>query len=80
MTTRAATAAFFTGPPGGVVCHGAGAARKKASFCIFIRHHHLSIVLNFKYFYFWYVNFACFMFNIWRIFRPLLKVVRKMHV
>ncbi|HAJ0313099.1 TPA: hypothetical protein HL426_20190 [Escherichia coli] len=64
MTTRAATAAFFTGPPGGVVCHGAGAARKKASFCIFIRHHHLHIVLNFKYFYFWYVDFACFMLNI----------------
>nr|DAO38433.1 MAG TPA: hypothetical protein [Caudoviricetes sp.] len=52
------------GPPGEVACHGAGAARKKASFCIFIRHHHLHIVLNFKYFYFWYVDFACFMLNI----------------
>ena len=31
-----------------MTCHGAGAARKKASFCIFIRHHHLSIILNFK--------------------------------
>ncbi|EFI9802474.1 hypothetical protein G0T38_001363 [Escherichia coli] len=47
-----------------MVCHGAGAARKKASFCIFIRHHHLSMILNFKCFYFWYVNFACFMLNI----------------
>lgn len=36
MTTRAATAAFFTGPPGVVTCHGAGAARKKAGFCIFM--------------------------------------------
>lgn len=62
--SRAAIAAFFTGPPGGVACHGAGAARKKASFCIFIRHHHLSMILNFKYFYFWYVNFACFVLNI----------------
>lgn len=24
----------LTGPPGGVACHGAGASRKKASFCI----------------------------------------------
>ncbi|HAH4711932.1 TPA: hypothetical protein HH166_004067 [Escherichia coli] len=52
------------GPPGEVACHGAGAARKKASFCIFIRRHHLYMILNFKYFYFWYVNFACFMLNI----------------
>nr|DAZ05501.1 MAG TPA: hypothetical protein [Caudoviricetes sp.] len=51
-----------------MVCHGAGAARKKAGFCIFIRHHHLSIILNFKCFYFWYVNFAYFAFNIQRVF------------
>lgn len=25
-------APIFTGPPGGVACHGAGAARKTASF------------------------------------------------
>ncbi|MGT3904965.1 hypothetical protein ACVTMU_19725, partial [Escherichia coli] len=59
---------FWVGPPGEVACHGAGAARKKAGFCIFIRHHHLSIILNFKCFYFWYVNFAYFAFNIQRVF------------
>lgn len=62
--TEAGAIRLFMGPPGVVTCHGAGAARKKASFCIFIRHHHLHIVLNFKYFYFWYVDFACFMLNI----------------
>lgn len=51
------------GPTGEVACHGAAAARKKASFCIFIRHHHLCMALNLKCFYFLYVNFACFLFN-----------------
>ncbi len=31
---------------------------------IFIRHHHLSMISNFKTGDFWYVNFACFMLNI----------------
>lgn len=38
--------------PVGYPCHGAGAARKKASFCIFIHHHHLFNVLNLNEFYF----------------------------
>nr|DAE97107.1 MAG TPA: hypothetical protein [Caudoviricetes sp.] len=45
-------------------CHGAGASRKKASFCIFIHHHHLSNVLNLNEIYFYYVNFGRFLFNI----------------
>lgn len=57
-------ALICAGPSGGVACHGAAEARKKASFCIFIHHHHLFNVLNLNEFYFWYVNFAYFVFNI----------------
>ena len=38
--------------PVGYPCHGAGASRKKASFCIFIHHHHLFNALNLNEFYF----------------------------
>ncbi|EFN8403476.1 hypothetical protein EB661_26330, partial [Escherichia coli] len=39
------TVVRLSGPPSGGPCHGAGASRKKASFCIFIGHHHLCILL-----------------------------------
>lgn len=38
--------------PVGYPCHGAEGARKKASFCIFIHHHHLFNALNLNEFYF----------------------------
>ena len=58
MTTRAATALVSLSDH-----HGAEAARKRL-----VLHFHSSSSslynIEFKYFYFWYVNFACFMLNI----------------
>nr|DAG41397.1 MAG TPA: hypothetical protein [Caudoviricetes sp.] len=45
-------ALICVGPSGGEAFHGAGASRKKASFCIFIHHHHLFNALNLNEFYF----------------------------
>ncbi|MDM8926201.1 hypothetical protein QU862_24915, partial [Escherichia coli] len=36
VSTQPEQSGFFMGPPGGVTCHGAGASRKKAGFCIFM--------------------------------------------
>lgn len=54
------TAVRLSGPPGGGPCHGAGASRKKASFCIFIGHHHLCILLIINGYLFLYVELSVF--------------------
>lgn len=61
----------LTAPPGGVACHGAGASRKKASFCIFIGHHHLCILLIINGYLFFVCRIECFLFDIERVFLKL---------
>ncbi|KYW33713.1 hypothetical protein AMK92_05815 [Escherichia coli] len=61
----------LTGPPGGVACHGAGASRKKASFCIFIGHHHLCILLIINGYLFFVCRIERFLFDIERVFLKL---------
>lgn len=61
----------LTGPPGGVACHGAGGSRKKASFCIFIGHHHLCILLIINGYLFFACRIECFLFDIERVFLKL---------
>ncbi len=61
----------LTAPPGGVACHGAGASRKKASFCIFIGHHHLCILLIINGYLFFVCRVECFLFDIERVFLKL---------
>lgn len=52
-------------------CHGAGASRKKASFCIFIGHHHLCILLIINGYLFFACRIECFLFDIERVFLKL---------